>query len=256
MKRNRKIFGLRIEDIWFDTNAFKKSNSPITILHTPTKIKEKGIIALNEKTFYIDLTKPTEEIFEGFDKKSKRYAIKKAEKDGVDIRLASNSEEIEKFYQFFSKFAQAKKIPQIEKKELENYDIFYALSINKNYLGGCAFIKSNDKSIYRYKHGATSYQYNENNILIWKAIQYAKEQGYLIFDLGGVKIVEDKNSDYYKHYQFKEKFGGKIVDFYSYIKIKQPILFLTIPFRLGVQILFNGDYNGATNFLYKIKILK
>ncbi len=256
MKRTRRIFGLQAEDIWFEEEAFKNSRSFISILHSPKKVDQKGLITINEKTFLIDLTKPLEDIFSKFDKKSKRYAINKAERDGVTIHLASSAKEREDFYNFFLNFAQMKGIPRIDQEELKEYDIFYALAPGGQYLGGCAFVKSNDKSVYRYKHGATSYQHNENDLLLWKAIQHAKAKGYTTFDFGGVKVVEDQNSDYFRHYKFKEKFGGELADFYSCIKIKQPFFSFTLPFRVGVHIFFKGDYNQVINTLSKRRMLQ
>jgi len=256
MIRWRKILGIKIEDIWFNKRAFIESCSQLTIFHTQEKIQDKSLIIIKGKTFFIDLRLSLVEIFSAFDKKSVRYAIKKAERDGILIKKAVTSGEFSEFYNFFKKFAAVKRIPLPLKEECYEYDIFYATTKEEEYLGGCAFIKAADKSIYRYKHGATSHQKNANNLLLWRAIQHAKEAGYVIFDLGGVKETGNLSDRNYWHYKFKEGFGGFLVDFYSYLKIKKPFIYFFWPLIFVIHLFFRDDYNLAVNFLHKIKILK
>lgn len=257
MIRARSIFFIGIDDIWFDKPGFVSSKRTISILHTQRGIERKKYsIRLIEKTFLIDLRHPIEEIFNSFDPKSARYPIRKAEKDGIVVKKATTEKEKKDFISFFKNFSKLKKIPPIQENDLEWQDIFCAYSPTGEFIGGASFIKADDKSVYRYKHGATNYTGNANDLLLWHAIRYSKEAGFVFFDLGGVRVNENKNSYYYRHYKFKEKFGGILSDFYTYIKIKRPLSYFMMLPDLFVRLFFKNDYNSFVNFLSKIKIMR
>lgn len=251
MIRRRKISFLNISDVWFDRDQFYREKEPIVILHTPEVINNKKLLVKVEKTFVIDLSMPQENIFANF-KKSARYPINKAIKDGVIVDKVSNREQADSFYKFFTDFSSRKKIPPMKRDELDNYEIFYAISPEGEYLGGCAFVKAADKSVFRYKHGATSYKNGENDLILWEAIKFAKINGYRTFDFGGVTVTDNKKSYYYRHFKFKEKFGGDLTDFYTYI-ILSPVLLWLYPISLFI---IKFDLNKLTNILSCSQLLK
>ena len=96
----------------------------------------------------------------------------------------------------------------------------------------------------------------ENELLIWHAIQYAKDAGYAYFDMSWILSIEDKNSDQYRLYQFKKKFGGNLVPFYSYVKLRGPFKVFGILFKLILNFFFKGDLNNFTLLLKKMKVFK
>ena len=117
-------------------------------------------------------------------------------------------------------------------------------------------MSAKDKSVFRYKHGATSRKYNENDLILWETIKYAKKEGYKYFDFGGVNITEDKKSYYYGHYKYKEKFGGNISDFYSYIKLKGIFSFFGYFSNFFVKIFLKDNYTNLVNLLNRLRILR
>ncbi len=257
MLRIRKILFFTVYDFWFDKDDFIKSKKWITILNTSEKIDIKYYsIQITGKTFILNLTCSLEEILNHFEKKSLRYPISKAERDGIKIVHSSSVEMVNQFYQFLYVFTQKKNIPTVNKDELKEYDLFHAYSPDGKYIGGCAFLSSGDKSIFRYKHGATSYSFNENDLLLWNAIKYAKEAGYSFFDLGGVLPSDNLNDYYHKHYKYKKKFGGDLVDFYSYIKVRGILVFFIWILNPIVKIFFKNNYTELVNLINKIGILR
>ena len=256
MHRKRKILWFSLIDYWFELDNFIKSNSSLSILRTNKKLdKRLYTLKILERTFLTDLSKTEEEIFSCFKQKSAKYPIKKAEKIGVEVVVAQTIEEKNKFRNFLTDFANKKKIPGFANNEsLENYEIFNAFSPDNEYLGGIACIYDSNKDIFRYKYGGTLYKYNENDLLIWVAMKYAKDKGYNYFDMGGVPLkTSNLNSGRYK---FKEKFGGELVDFYTYIKLSG---LLKVPFvfsNILVFIFFKNDYNNLIKFINKHKPLQ
>jgi len=249
MYRKRRIFGLQIWDYWFDDKQFINTKSSLSILRSDKKLRKKYYsFKLLEKTYKIDLRQDKKEIFSKFKKKSAQYSIKKAKKCGVKIIIANTKEEKMKFRQFLDGFAKNMSIPAFALDEsLDPYSIFNAYSQEDEYLGGVAFIHDTQKKTFRYKYGATSYKYNENDLLIWKAILFAKKNNYLFFDLGGVPIVKSPENE--GRFKFKEKFGGDLVDFYTYIKVKKTLIPLLYTSNFIVFLFFKNDYNKLFRYL-------
>ena len=92
--------------------------------------------------------------------------------------------------------------------------------------------------------------------MLWQAIQYAHKNGYKFFDMSWMTLTEDKESDMYRLYQFKRKFGGELVDFYTYVKFSGALSVLAKPFEFVLNKFFDGDINQFALFLKKIKVFK
>jgi len=252
MFRKKNILFFKVDDCWFDKEIYNQSKAPITIYHGPDLDGLKYGILLKENTFAINLSQTEEEIMAKFDKKGLAYPIRHAEKKGYYVKKA-DTKQIQEFLVFFNQFAKQKGIPGVSENELAEMDVFVSYSPENVLIGGTAFVKSADKKIYRYKHGANVYSTNANDLLLWTAIRAARREGYGLFDLGGVRINEDKSSYYYRHYKYKEKFGGDLIEFYTCVKAN--IIFLPIIFLLNfvVKLFFKSDFNGLINFINKIK---
>lgn len=250
MKRSKKIGLFRISDIWFDTDCFKGTNSRITLLHTNNYLEEEFYdYKIVEKTLVLNIEIKIEDLMQKFDAKSCRYPIRKAVKDGVNVIRAKSETEYETYLSFENDFCKQKNIPGVSRNDLNDLDVYYAISPSGEYLGGCAFIVSESDELVRYKYGATLHKFNANEIILWKAICDYREQGIKYFDFGGVIPTDDKNSYYYRHYHFKKKFGGELVDSYIYCKIPgiyRPIYLMS---NLILKIMFKGNLNEAINWL-------
>ncbi|NQE54743.1 hypothetical protein C5S29_14225 [ANME-1 cluster archaeon GoMg3.2] len=59
---------------------------------------------------------------------------------------------------------------------------------------------------------------NANRLVIWQAIQYAKEKGIKEFDMGGYYTREAKDVQKERINAFKKSFGGELVTHYIYHK--------------------------------------
>lgn len=257
MERIKKVGFLSIHDIWFDNQRFFESDSKICALHTNDHIdKTRYDFRLDTKTFLLDISKEPDELFKGNAFRAVRHSINKAVKDGIIVRKVENDTEIETYLSFQKEFCKQKGIPMLSKEEVKELECYYAVTQEGDYLGACAFLESEDKQLFRYKYGATKHTMYANEIIFWHVIRAYHEKGYQYFDFGGVIPTEDKESYYYRHYQFKKKFGGELIDSYTYFKIKgiyRVFYYLFIGF---VKLFFKGDVNGFTNWLSQKKILR
>lgn len=209
-------------------------------------------------TFLLNIEDDEETIFKKFDYKSARYAINKAKRDGVLVKKVDTESEKRNYIEFHKLFCIEKGIPMFHEDELNELITYYAESSDGEYLGACSFIVDSQKETARYKYGATKHKLNANEIILWKAICDFHNAGYKFFDLGGIGSVSeiDKNSDDYKRYQFKKKFGGKIINSYTYIKTNGICIIGGWLVLLCVNIIWKGDTNSFVRWLTKRKILK
>lgn len=257
MERIKKVAFLKIQDIWFETKKFMSSDYSIATLHTNEILKkEEYDFKLIAKTFLLDISPDMDSVFSKFEYKSARYAINKAIRDGVKVYQVTTGEEVEQYLSFQKDFCEKKGIPFLNVEELEDLVCFYALSKDNEYLGACAFIEAQEEGIVRYKYGATLHKLNANEMILWHVMKEYHNKEYRYFDFGGCIPTEDKESYYYRHYHFKKKFGGELIDSYTYFKIKgiyRVFYYLFIGF---VKLFFKGDVNGFTNWLSQKKILR
>ncbi|MDD6628223.1 MAG: peptidoglycan bridge formation glycyltransferase FemA/FemB family protein [Lachnospiraceae bacterium] len=257
MERKKKVAFLTIHDVWFDTECFKQSKYAIAALHTNDILEKKDYdFKLSAQTFLLDISQEEEEILSKFEYKSARYAINKAIRDGVMVHKIHTEAEKKQYMEFQKQFCEQKGIPCLHEEELESLVGYYAVSAENEYLGACAFIESGDGKTVRYKYGATKHKLNANEIILWEAIRDYRRSGFQFFDFGGCVPTDDKESYYYRHYHFKKKFGGELIDSYTYFKIKGFYRLFYYIFIRCVQIFFKGDVNEFTNWLNEKKILK
>lgn len=257
MIRKKKIAGINVLDIWFDTDIFRKGSKGVYILHSNDELdRENYDFCLGGKTFLLDISRPLEEIFAGFDYKSCRYGINRANRDGIVVWKVENREDFEQYLSFQQKFCAEKEIPNVIEADIEEMDIFCAKSAEDEFLGGCAFLESADHQTIRYKYGATSHKCNANESILWEAICYYHEKGCHYFDFGGCVPTEDRESYYYRHYHFKKKFGGKLVESYTYFRIHGFFRIFYYAFNFVLKIFFHNDVNSLVIWLNRIGMIK
>lgn len=253
MKRERKVFFLKISDIWYDFDEYDKDNTDITLLHTVQERKPARYdLIISGKTFLLDLTQGENELLKNMEYKSCRYAINKSTRDGIIVKHAVDKNELEEYLNCQNEFCRERGFAEIRESDLKKYDICIARSPDGEFLGGCAFLADEKTGIVRYKHSATSHKYNTNEAIIWYMICDYKSRGYCYLDLGGVIPTDDKKSYYWRHYHFKKKWGGYLVNDYTYVKARRAISFFLIILKPFVRIFFNNNYNDAINWINKL----
>ena len=221
----RKLFCFTVHYYWMDKDAFLKSDKSIALLRTHDELPRKEYQQkISYKTFLIDLSQTKQEIFSRFEYTSARYKINKAVKNGVAVTLAQGEADKKRFYAFYQEFLEhpdrKDKILALKERELERLVVFQATSPQGEYLGGIGLLPSPDKRYLLYKYAASTRKFCENDLLLWHAIQYAKDAGFAYFDMSWMGRIDDKESKQYQLYQYKKKFGGELVDFYSFVKLK------------------------------------
>lgn len=257
MQRIKKVGFTRMRDIWFDEESFSSAKEKIVVLHSNT-ILDSSLYdyKMTGKTFVIDLSRDKEEIFASLDSKSCRYMIRRAQRDGIHVWKAESRSEKMLYLEYQNAFCREKEIPEVKAEELDDLEVYCAETREKEFLGGCAFILSDDQKTVRYKYGATAHKMSANEAILWEAICAYHERGFINFDMGGCIPIEDKTSYYYSHYQFKKKFGGKLTDSFNYMRFRGVWKAAYIFAGFIIKYFFKGDINGFVIWLNKHKIMK
>jgi len=191
---------------------------------TPSRVP--GFDIRETPTNIIDLSSPLDQIWKQLDKSSTRYAIKKAQREEIEIRSDSDYEE---FLSRYREFARSKGISQVGRGEVgRSFGTLFTAWTRKKLIAGQYYIC--ERPIFRLRLSA-SFQYRDfdhtfsgiaSKLLHWIAIEKAQDEGYKQFDFGGLTL--DPNSHFYGVSKFKLSFGGQITNRYSYIKDYSKIL--------------------------------
>ena len=261
LAEKRKLLFFTIYYYWMDKEAFLKSDKCISLLRTHEQLpRDEYQHKINYKTFLVDLSKTKEEIFSRFEYTSARYKINKAVKNGVVVALAKGEDEKRRFYDFYQEFLEhpdrKNKILGLKEKELEKLVVLQATSAQGEYLGGIGLLPSPDGRYLLYKYAGTSRRFCENDLLVWHAIQYAKDAGFAYFDMSWMGRIDDKEGKQYQLFQYKKKFGGDLVDFYSFVKLKGVFKIPGYLFDLVLKYAFHDDINNLTLCLKKIRVFR
>ncbi len=191
------------------------------------KIILKNSKIIERHTFILDLTKTEEEIWKNFNKKL-RNAIRKAEKEKVEVLEIKNEKDLKKYYKL--SLETEKYIKRVKEKKtfsLQSFEFFKELWINglgkffiakykSEIIAGTLFLVWKNKSIYF--HSCLSREYSDKqtpSLIHWEAIKIFKKDGIKNYDFGGVTLGLGKNDSRYFVYEFKRKFNGNLKEFYN-----------------------------------------
>jgi len=261
MVEKRKLLFLTLNYYWMDTEGFLKSTDRIALLRTHDMLPPGEYFhRLDYKTFLIDLRRSTEQLLSSLDYKSARYPINRALKSGIAVKFAEDRPEKERFFRFYQDFIEGpghrNQVLALQQDELERLVVLYAVSSQGEYLGGIGLLPSPDGRYLLYKYSATKRRFCENDLLVWQAILHAKEAGYTYFDMSWMGNVDGSDDKQRRLFQYKKKFGGELVPFYSYVKVRGVLKIPGLFFKIILKRLFKDDINNLALLLKRTWIFR
>jgi hypothetical protein len=159
---------------------------------------------------WIDLTPSIDEIYATFHRTSVKQMIRRAEKEGLTYNQGTSNELLAQFYRLLILTRRKHRVPLQPFSWFRN--LIQCLGSNIRIRIACkdkqpvvAIITCSVGGTHFYKYGSSDPQFTNlggTALLIWKAIQDAKEQGTHRFDMGRCDIT---NSGLAK---FKERWGA------------------------------------------------
>lgn len=184
----------------------------------------------DDLTYLIDLEMEENKIFHSFGA-DKRKNIKKAEKKGVVVSEVEYVEQVGIFYDIIKAVYKRKRVPLADISLFENsfkllsekcmFKIFLA-RFEEKWIAGHAMLLFKDRILAWYGGAREEwYSFHPNEISLWHIIKWGIANGFHTFDLGGA----GKPGEKYGVRDFKERFGGQLVNHGRYINVYSPALF-------------------------------
>lgn len=152
-----------------------------------------GFVPAGEYLFHaLDLRKPIDELFRGFDKDSVQRRIRRADRSELEERCGRSADLLKDFYRLFVMTRRKHRLPPIPHAWFGNLLDAHGdeLEIRMSYKDGipiAAILTLQFRSTVYYKYGCSDARWNKFGAtpwLFWKAITAAKQRGATQFDLG------------------------------------------------------------------------
>lgn len=232
---DKKMFMFDIKEVHFSKNPFDIEGCDFLIFpYCKNKVEAKGFICYKKLTSIIDLTENLDKIWQKIDRKSTRYSIKRAEREGIKIRI---NNKYDQFFQIYKKFLQKKGLNSLFEvfgvgivplDTMKKNGTLFVADYNGEILGGILFLED-EFNIEAWVSASKRHEIEKkkyvlvgcaNRLIWWEAIKYAKEKGIKEFDFGGLwpEDEAEKNPEKKRINSFKLRFGGEVKPGYSYEK--------------------------------------
>jgi len=167
-------------------------------------------------TYIVNLSRDINKMWLNLDKKSCRYAIHKAEKNGLTVEDTSDPQIIDKYYEQLKEiFGKQKLAPTYPRERvatlfhlLKDKRLLYSLWVKYENKIIATGLFPHDSQVVYFWGGASWLRYQHlcpNDLLHWTLIKIATEDGLKYYDMGGAG-------------SFKPKFGGVAAVTYHWYK--------------------------------------
>ncbi|MBI3626809.1 peptidoglycan bridge formation glycyltransferase FemA/FemB family protein [Candidatus Uhrbacteria bacterium] len=169
-----------------------------------------------ELAWTLDIT-PDESALLAQMRKTTRYSIKRAEKDGVKIIQSQGPEQLEKFWQIYAETFRRQQFTPFSKnyltKEFEvfsrdNQIQFFLGEHNGKIISGAMVVFYGDSGFY-HQGASTQSKVPASYLLQWAAIQEAKRRGLKKYNFWGVSPEDQPKHPWAGLSLFKKGFGGQ-----------------------------------------------
>lgn len=220
---NRKIL-FKTKQIWFSDKIFDvKGYSGIVFSGCGFNEDIPGFNRRLNVTSVIDLTTGLDAIWKGMDRSRCRNSIKRAEKNGVAVKMNENHEEFYRLYQNLK--AHRKEIGRLFSLDMiKKSGLLFTAEHDGEVIGGHFYLSDNDNMLcliaatdhFNVDNKKKSIVGSASHLLHWEAIKYGIAEKKKNFDLGGLFAGEGTNYYGKSIDSFKESFGGKRTVQYSY----------------------------------------
>jgi len=189
-----------------------------------------GYMREEHLNIHVDLKRDTDELWNEVHKQ-KRYEVKRARREGLTFGPISDINELQESYQLLKNIYTRIKLPLFPFPVFENAftwlvpkgrACFWAAYSEGNLIATMYTLCYKGR-IYDYFAGSDNLHSHKfpNSLISWEVMLWGKSNGMTLFDWGGA----GKPGQPYGVRDFKEKFGGQLVNFGRYEMIHRPILY-------------------------------
>ena len=201
----------QLESSSFSKNLFKKIGFINAPIHLHAELTSQLDITMKEETLLSQMRKTT------------RYEIKKAIREGVKITATTDASVVKEFYDLQIETSKRQQFVPFSFKYLqEQFKVFascgkallFKAEINNKLLAEAFIIYYGKEAVYHY--GASTpleRNYPGNYLIQWEAILEAKRRGMQKYNFWGVSPIDKPNHRFYGLSLFKRGFGGQDVEY-------------------------------------------
>jgi hypothetical protein len=218
---------------WF-TNPTGKEQGDVVNIFSYDKTETPGYKRKIGQTSVISLDLSLDLIWEKMRKRFVREQIAKGERNGVKIVV---DDAWSKLVPVYKDFRKGKNLANDDPRVFRECLVVNAYLDERVIAGGAFIADGTSMRAYVLASGRFSGDGREreiigqaNRMVIWEAMKYAKQQGYKLFDLGGINPESTVQWERTLA-EFKESFGGERKACYYYSKVNSPVLRLLLKLR-------------------------
>lgn len=185
--------------------------------------KTEGYYPLCFRTIILDLKRPVEDIWRALDKRARR-AIRKAERVGVEATIAKTWQEWKTYYNLHMVHTREKNYPEdpyeffkeMFKLHHKNMSRLFVAKHEDQMIAGILFLIYRKNMICLQSAYLDAYRwYNPSNLIRWRSIEWARENGVTTYDIGGLPW---EKSPYLRGiYKHKRQWDGHVQWYYYYL---------------------------------------
>ena len=187
-----------------------------------TGFKESPLYLTADLTLQLDIQQPEEELLRQM-RKSTRYEIKRAEREGITVRMSESPEDIRGFYenevelakkQHFVPFSYKFLYEQFKAFAKDGQAVLFHASKDSELLASAFIIFYNNEAVYHYGVSTpANTKWPGAHACQWAAIKEAKRRGLKRYNFWGV-APKDRPGHRFAHLSvFKRGFGGEEVQY-------------------------------------------
>lgn len=178
-----------------------------------------------QATIEIDTTKSLEELWKNLDKDA-RWGVNKAKKEGLTVTEATEND-VSELYNLYESMSKHEKIKCLSFNDFKkgkigvNKERILVCKKDGKVIAGILIVEDKQYNKVWLHINASNpefLKFQPNNILYWHMIEYGKNNGFSVVDLGGYQLNAKPESKLYEVNRFKERWGGKIITYYIYSK--------------------------------------
>lgn len=211
--KQEKFDFIRIAPILIDTKENKQ-------IFKNLSFKDAPIYMHAERIWSLDLSKNEDDILLQM-RKTTRYLIRKAPKDGISIIQRTDANAIEDFWQLYEKTAMREHFVPFSKQYITNEfteffktrnTVFFFAKKGEEYLASALIVFT--KSTGFYHQGASVHtKYPAPYLLQWEAIKESKKRGCVFYNFWGILEPGRSPKNWQGLTMFKQGFGGFQTDY-------------------------------------------
>jgi len=212
-KKQRSVYSLFVPSPQINL-AFKKI------------FEAEGYNPIAFRTSIIDLERSLEEIWSAIDKKA-RWGVRKAKRLGVEVTTAETLNLWKQYYDLRVLHSRKKHYPTIpfaffvEMFNLQSRNIsrLFVAKHNGRMIAGSLFLNYRQNMVFLQNSSLDAFlSYNPNNLIQWKSIEWAKQNGVTTYDINGLPW---EGTPYLRGiYGYKKRWNGDIYWYNYYLNNK------------------------------------